>query len=60
MSANTNWLVRVIKTHFENIEISAVTSEEAKEEAKKLLGVIAVEEVMWIDPDSYGVTDEIS
>lgn len=60
MSANTNWLVTVVKAHTENIEIAAVTSDEAYEKASMAPFVLSVKEVMWINPDSYGVTDEIS
>lgn len=42
MSANTTVYVRVLKTHEEWIEVSAVTLEEAEREASKLPNVAYV------------------
>ena len=49
MSANTTYLVDVIKGEKETIEVSAVTEEEAKEEALQMHDVLFVEKVYYPD-----------
>lgn len=51
MSANTLWNVKVRKSYTETIKVSAVTSDEAIEEARRINGVIFVEDVRWYDPE---------
>ncbi len=53
MGANTLWMVKVRKSYTETIEISAVTSDEAHEKARREHGVIMVESVEWKDPEVY-------
>ena len=50
MSANTLWKVRVRKSYIEDIEVSAITEDEAWEKAEATKDVMFVEEVEWLDP----------
>ena len=45
MGANTRYYVQIIKPVYEGIEISALTSEEAKEKARQLPDVEGVKDV---------------
>lgn len=45
MGANTRYYVRVVRPVKEWVEVSAITEEEAVEEAKLLTGVISVKDV---------------
>ena len=51
MSANTVYTVEVIKSVKETIEVSAVTEEEAREEAQRLPDVMFVKSVRWKEWD---------
>ncbi len=49
MSANTLWRVRVRKSYVTEVEVSAVTMEEAAEIARAMEDVMFVEGVEWLD-----------
>lgn len=50
MSANTLWKVRVRKSYVTEVEVSAVTEEEAAEIARRMEDVMFVEGIEWLDP----------
>jgi len=58
VSAYTNWKVKVRKSYTEIVEVSAVTSDEAYEEARNIYGVVLVEEVIWDDPELEKPSEE--
>ena len=51
MSANTIYRARVLVGRAETVEVSAATKEEARHEAMKTEGAIAVLEIEWKEPD---------
>lgn len=52
MGAETRYFVKVIRTHEETVEISALTRLDAEHEAMLLPGVVAVKEVThWAEQE---------
>ena len=48
MGANTSYYVKVLRTHTEWVEVSALHEDDARDEAERLPGVIAANEaVHW-------------